>query len=178
MVEKTTSGKERLKELADKKLKQSQTNPIDWEKHKETWLEQVRLFYQNINDWLKDIPSIKIENQGTWITEEYIGRYQVDRQLIYLGDTLISLTPRGTLIIGARGRIDINSSNNKQAMLILEKKGERPTVIFTNASEPPPPKPEPETKDYEWLIVRERKAKDFTVLNEETLADLIADFAE
>jgi hypothetical protein len=177
MAEKATSGKERLREIADKKAAKQQTMPIDWDTKRMIWIEQVELLYNQITDWLKDVPSIKTEKQQIWITEEYIGRYQTDRLLIYLGNAIISLAPRGTLIIGARGRIDINSSNNKQAMIILENKGERPATIFTMDSEPPPPKPEPETNEYEWLIVGKTK-KDLQILNEDTFANLIADLAE
>ncbi len=177
MTEITESDKERLRQIAKTKNGKEEGKPIDWEKKKENWLEQLSLLYQEIEHWLSDVEGIKIQKQQIWISEEYIGRYQVDRFLVYIGDNLITFTPRGTLIMAARGRIDVHSSSNKRVMIVLQRKGEKLKIIAID-SEPPPPKPEPEIKEYEWLIVNEKKRKEYTVLNEDTFVDFIADLIE
>ncbi len=171
------TDKERLKQILKKKANKQQVRPIDWDDKKQTWLDQLSLLYRQIEQWLKDIENINIQRQQVRISEEYIGRYEADRLLIYAGDNLITFTPRGTLIMAARGRIDVHSSNNTRAMIILEKKGERPELIDTINFEPPPPKPDYEIIEYEWLIAGE-KGKDLIVLNENAFTDFIADLLE
>ncbi len=178
MTEKAKSGKERLKQIVRRKNSNQRVRTIDWEKKKQNWIEQLSFLYQEIEQWLKDMEEIKIQRQQVWISEEYIGRYQVDRLLIYVGDNLVAFTPRGTLVIAARGRIDVCSSDNKRAMIVLEKKGERPKIIVSINSEPPPPQPESEVTEYEWLIVDEEKRKKFVILSEDTFTDFIADLIE
>lgn len=178
MAEIAKSGKERLKQIAKKKNGKIEGKAIDWEKKKQDWLDQLSLLYKGIEQWLNDVEGIKIQRQQIWISEEYIGRYQVDRLLVYVGDNLITFTPRGTIIIAARGRIDVHSSNNKRSMIVLQRKGERPKIIVTINSETPPPKPEPEIAEYEWLIVNEKRRKEYIVLNEDTFTVFIADLIE
>lgn len=178
MTEMAKSGKERLRQIAKQNNYKQGGKLIDWEKKKNDWLEQLTLLYQKIEQWLSDVEGIKTQRQQIWISEEYIGRYQVDRLLVYVGDNLITFTPRGTIILAAKGRIDVHSSSNKRAMIVLQKKGERPKIIVEINSEPPPPKPETETIEYEWVIVNEKKRKDCIVLNEDTFTDFIADLIE
>ena len=41
------------------------------------------------------------------LTDEYLGKYSAKRLDIYVGSEIISLIPRGTLIMGSNGRIDM-----------------------------------------------------------------------
>ena len=170
------SGKERLREIVQRQSKNKQIKTIDWVERKQTWLEQINLLFQIIEQWLDNFESIKIQRQEVWITEEYIGKYQTERLLLYVGDILISFTPHGTLVMAAKGRVDIHASNNRRAMIVLEKEGERPGVVsFTY---PDSSETDTNTIQYEWLIVKEKPTKDMPVLNEDTFSDLIADLIE
>jgi hypothetical protein len=61
---------------------------------------------------------VKISNEKSInITEEYIGHYNTNRLDIYLGNDIVTLTPKGTLIMGSVGRIDMSGSKG-EVMLI------------------------------------------------------------
>ena len=102
--------------------KQSQNkHPIDWEKRKGNWLQSLDILYSSIKNWMS--PFLKkslldIKEKEIELFEDYLGNYKVKQLDIYLGDDIISLTPRGTLIIGSYGRIDMRGT--KGEIMIIE----------------------------------------------------------
>ena len=178
------SGKDRLKKIAESIPAGARLAPPDYERMKSVWLEKLNELYGNIKNWLGGISNISIEEAPISIHEEYIGNYEATKLIIYIGTSSVVLIPRGTIIIAAEGRIDVQSSNGKQSMIVLVRKGQRPRfeVRMTVGDEEAPALPMREnsssTEEYEWLIVGERIGKDFTVLIEETFSTLIADLIE
>ena len=107
-----------------KTKKQEKKINIDWDKRRLIWLESIYKLYANIKEWLapfeqQDFLYIKDEKEID-IIEEYIGHYKVKRLDIYLGNDIISLIPKGTLIIGSYGRIDMRGP--KGEILIIQPK--------------------------------------------------------
>jgi hypothetical protein len=107
--------------LIDKQGEQEQKK-VDWEARKSTWLKSIDNLYSNIKKWLapfekEGLLHIK-DGKEVNLNEEYIGHYQAKRLDIYLGNDIISLTPRGTLIIGSYGRIDMRGP--KGEIMIIE----------------------------------------------------------
>jgi hypothetical protein len=174
MATSSSSGKARLESI----LKDAQKEPsIDWEAKKIEWCNQIITLYDMIGTWLSGISSVLLTRQEIEITEEYIGKYPVQRLIIQFGNALVTLNPRGTIIIAARGRIDIQGPKGNAA-IILTKKGERPAIIFSESKTDPLPSKESSAVDYEWLIVGKNKMKDLVVLNEDTFTNLIADLIQ
>lgn len=93
------------------KKNEDNKNKIDWNKRKNDWLSSINEFYTHIKVWPKEFEDngyLKIEmNKFVEISEEYIGTYKAGRLDIYLGNDIISLTPKGALIYGSSGRIDM-----------------------------------------------------------------------
>lgn len=106
-----------FEEFLRKKTEEKETKKVDWEERKIKWLESIDVLYKDINEWLNPFIKeglIKVEtNKEITISEEYIGNYVVKRMDIYIGNDLVSLTPKGTLIIGAFGRIDMRGPNGE-----------------------------------------------------------------
>jgi hypothetical protein len=108
-------------ELLVKKTQEVEKNKVDWEARKSTWLVSIENFYLSINNWLDDFKNadlLKIKEKEIDLNEEYIGNYKTKRLEIYLGNDIITFTPRGTLIIGSYGRIDMRGP--KGEALIVE----------------------------------------------------------
>ncbi len=107
-----------------KKKEEEQENKINWEERKNKWLISINQLYDNIKTWLKPFEEqglVIIKTEKTInINEEYIGQYSTNRLDIYLGNDIVSLTPKGTLIIGSNGRIDMNGSKG-EVMLIEQE---------------------------------------------------------
>jgi hypothetical protein len=105
------------------KKKNKDEKPIDWALRRKEWLNSIDEFYQNVNNWLT--PFIKgsllnIEKNDMPIYEQYIGHYYVPQLDIRIGNEIVSLTPKGTMIAGARGRIDLRGP--KREIIMLEEK--------------------------------------------------------
>ncbi len=104
-----------------KKKQEDGKNKINWEERKINWLKSISELYTNIRGWLKTFEEkgfiqIKDDKEIT-LNEEYIGQYQTRRLDIYLGNDIISLTPKGTLIIGSYGRIDMRGSKGETLII-------------------------------------------------------------
>jgi hypothetical protein len=96
--------------------------PTDLAKRKARWLASIDRLYQNINEWLQ--PYIKdgaiiIERSSTTLSEEQLGSYSVPQLKIFVVDTAVDVVPRGTYLLGAYGRVDIDG--RKGAYSLIEK---------------------------------------------------------
>ncbi len=113
-----------FEEFLKKKVQENGQQNIDWEQRKETWVNSINSFYSEIKKWLQPLVIqglIKINDEKKLsLNEEYIGNYNVPRLDIYISNDIISLTPKGTLIIGSYGRIDMRGS--KGELSIIEPK--------------------------------------------------------
>ena len=111
-----------FEEFLLKKKQEEEENKINWDERKSIWLKSIDELYANIKEWLESFEDqgfiqIKDDKEIT-LNEEYIGQYQARRLDIYLGNDIISLTPKGTLIIGSKGRIDMRGP--KGEVLIIQ----------------------------------------------------------
>jgi len=115
------SLKDKLKKIRDS----SDDSEINWEKNKNEWIDSVNCLFKIIQDeWfseLKDEGLLKIQTLPINITEEYIGKYSIDKMEITYAAGSIVFEPVGRNIIGGKGRIDLflNGEYGKGCMLIL-----------------------------------------------------------
>jgi hypothetical protein len=113
-----------FEDFLKKKSAENEKSKINWDERKTNWLNSIDKLYENINNWLtpfknKSLITIKDEKKIE-LTEEYIGSYVVKRLDIYIGNDIVSLTPKGSLIIGSYGRIDMRGP--KGEIMIIEPK--------------------------------------------------------
>lgn len=65
-----------------------------------------------INDWLGDVKDdLSFKQLPLSITEQSLGTYQVNALVISFGNEEVILRPVGTVLIGAKGRIDMICKN-------------------------------------------------------------------
>ena len=115
-----------FQEFLKKKKQDNKKDQVDWDKRKSAWLKSIEKFYSNIKVWLTPFQTdglIDIKEKEIDINEEYIGYYKTKRLDIYLGNDIISLTPRGTLILGSYGRIDMRGPKGEK--MIIEPEWEK-----------------------------------------------------
>ncbi len=108
-----------FEEFVEKKAEEKQ---VDWDKRKSNWISSVNGLYNQIKLWLA--PSIekghiKVLEKPIELIEDYLGKYKINRLDIYVGSEKVSLIPKGSLIVGAYGRIDFEG-NRKDVMFIEE----------------------------------------------------------
>lgn len=133
-----------LEEILQKKKEHKEQNQqdVDWEKEKKLWIESVNTLYKNIELWLKDYKDKKLLDfyySEIDLDETDIGKYTIHQMHIKLPDEEIKLTPLGTMLIGAFGRIDIeNKYKNVRLILVPEesKTIKVKTTILKNGNDP------------------------------------------
>ncbi|WP_109484044.1 hypothetical protein [Paraburkholderia sp. C35] len=90
---------------------------------KRWWLKNVGGLYRKIDVWLKpliDADAVKTTSGEMEISEKYIGAYQATTLRIKIGGSVVKLLPRGTFILGAFGRIDLEGVYGQTERLILD----------------------------------------------------------
>jgi hypothetical protein len=95
---------------------------VDWPARVQKWQRAISELYSQIEAWL--LPSInahhvELVRTPVRLNEERIGSYDTDSLAIVVGPERVYLEPRGTLIVGASGRVDVRGSNG-EAMLVLD----------------------------------------------------------
>lgn len=105
---------------------------IDWEEKKKWWLDKLDTFYSEIESWLKDYTvdgRMECSRENVDLYEDFIGKYSAKKMIIKFGRHRVVLLPIGTLLIGAKGRVDmcnIESSNIIRFVLVpSDSKGRR-----------------------------------------------------
>jgi len=97
---------------------------IDWTKETQDWLGQIDEFYRTVLGWLKeyvDEGRIQILFDPTTLNEEYIGSYETQRLLLRMASHEVVFAPIGTLLVGARGRIDMTGIAGTVRFVLVDK---------------------------------------------------------
>ena len=115
------SLEEKARKLAELKARSEQFDPIveiAW------WIDKLSRLYVGVEMWLEPLRQKGLVAFGrvqVQLTEEGIGTYPAEEMILSFGSEAIVLEPRGTLIAGARGRVDVfrRGARREQIMLIL-----------------------------------------------------------
>lgn len=164
--------------------KATEEQAIDWNKEKQEWLEYLEKLYTDIESYLADYiaaGSITLKSSTIELNEENIGTYQAPRLFINIGAQQISLTPIGTLLIGTKGRVDVEGSSGTARLILVDRNATAPRivsrvtvvgpngVVTTHSSSDSPP----ETIDWTWKIVTKPPIMNFIDLTKETLFEML-----
>ncbi len=117
----TTPFDDRLTQL----VQAQQSAPIEWEKRRDSWRARVIALHDDIDQWLASVRAtgvVKTIRTFDELEEQFMGRYDVPRMTIWVGEQQVILRPRGTLILGSYGRVDLEGAAT-QALLVLDYDG-------------------------------------------------------
>lgn len=104
--------------------KVAEEQAIDWNKQKQEWLYYLDKLYTDIETYLSDYikaGSITLKWSQIELNEENIGTYDALRLFIEIGPQQISLTPVGTVLIGTKGRVDVEGSSGRSRLVLVDK---------------------------------------------------------
>lgn len=146
-------------------LDELEINQSNWANKKEIWLNSLDKLYMAIKDYLKPYESkIKIDEQEILINEEYIGEYPAKKLSIQLGKDTVTLTPKGTNLIGASGRVDMNSSHGTIKLVLIEQDEKRLDIANNTKNDP---------NSLVWTIAQQQPRLVFFELNQESFQDAL-----
>jgi hypothetical protein len=172
-------SKKDFEDLLKKHENKSEEKEIDWESQKKEWLDFIDQFYTSIECWFtpfKNNGKLSYGYTDTEITEEYLGTYNVKTMVVDFAGQKLTLEPIGTLLIGTKGRIDMEGAKGRVQFILADKNstGMKFNVNISIAGETPEKKEERKKPDWTWKIVlRESRRISYAEFNEENFFDAL-----
>jgi hypothetical protein len=149
--------------------------PVDWTRERDEWLRHLGELYEMIESFLKGYTTsgaIKLGYKSIQLNEENIGTYEARQMTLKIGQLEITLKPVGTLIIGAKGRVDVVGHAGRARFLLVDKDASRGrfevTIISNNQAAAPSNKAQKEIT-WTWKIATPPPRVDYIELTQESL---------
>lgn len=165
----------------------SVADTLDWNMERDEWLGHLQQLYDRIAEYLDSYigsGAIQLRETSIELNEENIGVYTAKRLAITIGAQEIVLTPVGTLLIGSKGRVDVEGSAGNSRLVLIDKNIVHPRQMFsvgvtvisaggsTRVPHPEAPRPAKEI-EWTWKIVSRPPVMHFVELNKETFFEML-----
>lgn len=155
--------------------------PFDPKKELDDWLARLNALYSQINEFLKDYidaGSITTEIGNIELNEEFSGPYVAPTMIIHIGLQEIKLLPIGTMLVGAKGRVDVVGRAGTSRLLLVDKKATSPSqfiaITIVDPKNPPPAKRTvPQPIEWAWKIAGRPPTVVFVELNKESFLEML-----
>ena len=168
-------SKKNFENLLNKYKNESEQEKFDWKARKTEWLNFIKIFYDSVESWLMPYQKenkLSFNYQKISLNEEHIGTYETNAMIIDFAGQQVRLEPIGTVLIGTKGRIDMEGSRGRVQFILADKdsKGMKINVTISVDSEPP----KNENKKLTWKIVlRESRRIAYEEFNEDNFFDAL-----
>ena len=110
-------------EFLGKKIKSEKINgTIDWNGRREAWVEQINKLFielENIFKPYKDKGMI-VQCVPMTLYEDFLGTYNAQYLILQVGNDLVKISPVGSLIIGAFGKVIVEGPKGKFVLLLKD----------------------------------------------------------
>jgi hypothetical protein len=160
---------------------------IDVAKELGEWRTYLNKLYDNIvYIWLKDYISkgmVQVARKTKTIHEEFSGEYEAPAlDIIFAGKT-VRLDPIGTMLIGAKGRVNLIGKNGTATLILVDKKLDGPNIqvkMFTSKKErkdyeEKKKTEQPKEVEWEWKVLLKAEYMRYVELDEDAFFDIIMD---
>jgi hypothetical protein len=125
-------GKQDLQTFINSKKQMSkEKTQTDWNLVKTEWLNKLYELYKNIELWITGFDNdgiVSFQYGNTELIEEHIGIYDAKKMTITIADNQVLLEPVGTILIGAKGRVDMKGKNGTAKIVLVPEKSEGPKI--------------------------------------------------
>lgn len=114
-----------LKSKAHSAQDETALSPMDWQDRKKKWLQHIDDLYGQIKGWLESLEKetiLSFIDSEITLDEPPLGPYNVKILTIVIGGQRISFVPKGTLIVGAQGRVDIQGHKGMRTIILIGDK--------------------------------------------------------
>ena len=103
-----------------RKKEQAAGPPIDWQTKRESFVRSVEDLYALVKSMLRESIASKAVTVRTFemeVTEDYIGTYAIPGLELTIGGERVELRPKGALVLGAAGRVDIRGGRDTVTLI-------------------------------------------------------------
>ena len=126
---------------------------VDWNQRREEWLQYLDQFYKQVEGFMReyiDQGKVCLQCGTKELHEEFIGDYSVHTMALHIGANKIVFDPVGTNLIGAKGRVDMQSAKGT-VKFVLVPENTANVGWRTRTFEGPDPLPEPVQPVENWV---------------------------
>ena len=174
---------------------------INWNRRRDEWLAYLRDLYAKIESLLSRYVAsgqIRFEYRPIQLNELNIGSYTAKEMVLRIGRQEVVLKPIGTLIIGFRGRVDVEGPGGTAQIALVDRKASSTASLIQVHVGPPgtaqiAPKKKRASKDekisevidaldgnstkWAWRIVTRPPERRFIEITQQALFRLIMEVA-
>jgi len=155
----------------------------------EQWLNYLGILYDEIGAYLQTYiasEDARIEFRNKSLNEDFIGSYVAREMIIKIGHASVTFTPVGTMLVGAKGRVDVDGPAGTATLLLVDKLATTARslisvgVAFMSADDPRRPSGPPEAithVEWVWKIASPPPEIKFTDLTQEAFFDMVLEVA-
>ena len=162
--------------------------PENWgEIQRDEWLRNLTALYKQIEAALEKYvieKQVSINYRPFTLVEESIGEYSANKMIVKFVQREIVFEPVGTMLIGAKGRVDVIGPFGKTPIMLLNSKARRLSdmikITVSIGGMPPPaltPQTKPDAVTWEWRIVSTSPSRELIPLNDEVILGLLLEMA-
>jgi len=123
-------AQDQLQKFFQEKKQKAKPVDIDWGAKRDAWIAAVNELYRTIEgDYLKAAKAdVEITRPDKVMTENYIGEYHIQELILRVGDEQVIFSPKGTNVVGALGRVDVEGERG-DASIVWEGKNRWSFVV-------------------------------------------------
>jgi hypothetical protein len=120
------------------------------------WLGYLDALYMKITTYLRtyiDSAAANVDYYNVSLNEEFIGPYIARRMILKIGRATVTFTPIGTMLIGMKGRVDVQGPSGTAPLFLVNKlaTSARSLIRVTVGQSPPPPPSVEAIRQIEWV---------------------------
>ena len=158
----------------------------NWDQERNEWLKSLDDLYAKVESLLgKYISSgqIRFEYKPIELNEENIGSYTARQMILKIGRQDVVLRPIGTLLIGFKGRVDIEGSVGRAQIALVDSNATGVASLIhvsVGVGGKLPVVPEGEKRSpikWTWKIITRPPERRFLEITQQTLFQLIMEVA-
>ena len=145
-------------DFVNQQTQAAEVGEFDKEKELAEWKENVDKFYAQVEQFLGDYIAQKkvvLQYAPQPMYEEFYGSYELSTLTIRIGVSRIQLKPIGTMLIGAKGRIDMTGPRGKVKFVLVSKNSSAPKIsvrVWVSGEQSPPEEQIKPVVEWAWKI--------------------------
>jgi hypothetical protein len=165
---------------------QELTDIVDAKRQHDEWIHYLGALYGDITRYLESYISTnqaQIDYRDIRLNEEFIGTYVAREMLLKIGRSTVTFTPIGTMLIGMKGRVEVQGSSGTASLILVNKLATSARSLIQvrvvrvgNRPLPQPPQPSREEInkiEWMWKISTPPPEMKFIELTQDTFYDMI-----
>lgn len=167
--------------------KEATSKSFDPERELQEWRQYLKTLYDTIEQFMASYieqGSAEIDYRDIELNEEFSGPYKVEQMSLTIGASIVTFKPVGTMLIGSKGRVDVQGPRGAGRLALVGKNISRArqmiSVTIVNPASPQNEKPNQKQQPIEWVwkIITPAPQMQFIDLTENSFFTLIISVAD